>query len=225
MTLCQKIIGLLFIALFACSGVVAADDDSSGRPAASETRKAAKPKEAAKKNAATAQGDWKNAVQNSAKAAGAESNDAWSRAKKVGLWVAGIAGVILFFTSLQYTLGLSIALGLATGIAGYVFDNAFAAWGLLGAIAGFAIGLVWYFVDLIRSRTRRTLVIASGNNPVYLDAPAINPTTGLPMTGGPGGVDARGNPYGAPGINPASGLPMAGGVDVGGNPYGTNQHP
>lgn len=225
MTFCQKIIGLLFIALFSCSGVVAADDDSSGRPAASETRKAAKPKEAAKKNAATAQSDRKNAAQDSAKAAGAESNDAWSRAKKVGLWVAGIAGVILFFTSLQHTLGLSIALGLAAGIAGYVFDNAFAAWGLLGAIAGFAIGLVWYFIDLIRARTRRTLIVASGNNPVYLDPPATNPTTGLPMSGGPGGIDARGNPYGAPGINPASGLPMAGGVDVGGNPYGTNHHP
>lgn len=61
------------------------------------------------------------------------------------------------------------------------------------------------------------------------EPPTINPATGLPMTGGIGGVDAAGNPYGMDlsqtdglEINPATGLPMMGegAVDVAGNPYG-----
>lgn len=225
MTFCQKITGLLLIAFLTSSGLAAADDsESSAPPAATETKKAAKPKEGAKKN--VARDTKKNApAQDSTKAAEAESSGVWARAKTVGLWAAGITGVILVFVSLQYTLALSLGAGLAGGIAGYVFDNEFSAWAVLGALAGFTIGILWFFIDLIRGRSRRTVVISSGHNPSYLDAPAINPTTGLPMQGGVGGVDAMGNAYGAPGVNPASGLPMAGGVDVGGNPYGTSHHP
>jgi len=56
----------------------------------------------------------------------------------------------------------------------------------------------------------------------------INPASGLPMVGGIGGFDVAGNLFGMnlSAINPANGLPMvggiAGGLDVEGNPYGTD---